>query len=219
MSELKKFGFVQKSAETVDMTKINVQAMRELTPEEVFAFQIAAADDQVDRDYERFTKEALEQLAKLYVGRTVIMDHDWTATKQTARIYDAHTAMDNGVIRLILCCYMLRNDATAPVIQAIEGGILREVSVSCAVSRCVCSVCGADKAKVRCMHRPGKSYEDVLCVISLDEAVDAYECSFVAVPAQRQAGVTKAYGGENGPEAGNDIKIALALLSLEALNT
>lgn len=220
MSEFKKFGFVQKSAGTAaDMTKINAQALRDLTPEEVFTFRIAAADDQVDRDYERFTKEALEQMAKLYVGRTIIMDHDWAATKQTARIYDAYTAIDNGVIRLILCSYMLRNDATAPIIQAIEGGILREVSVFCAVSKCVCSICGADKARFHCMHRPGKTYEDILCVVSLEEVVDAYECSFVAVPSQRQAGVTKAYGGEDGPEAGNDVKNALALLELEALNT
>lgn len=212
MSEIKKFGFVQKSA-SADMDKINAQALKELTPEDVFTFRVAAADDQVDRDYERFTPEALAQLAKLYVGKPIIMDHVWAASNQTARIYDAGAERGlDGVTRLHLSAYMVRNEATSPVVQAIEGGILREVSVGCAVKKAICSVCGTDKAKSRCYHRPGQTYDDIQCIVSLEDAEDAYECSFVAVPAQRQAGVVKAYGGENNQD---EVDIALALLELE----
>ena len=42
-----------------------------MTAEEVFTFRLAACDNQVDRDFERFTDAALEGLAPLFVGRPV----------------------------------------------------------------------------------------------------------------------------------------------------
>lgn len=44
-----------------------------------------------------------------------------------------------------------------------------------------------------CPHRKGETYGGKLCCGELTEPYDAYEWSFVAVPAQRQAGVTKTY--------------------------
>ena len=58
-----------------ELALINRQALKELTAEEVFVFRVAACDNQVDRDQERFTEAALARLAELYVGKTVIMDH------------------------------------------------------------------------------------------------------------------------------------------------
>lgn len=220
--KFEKFGFVQKmAADQVDMGKINAQALVEMTAESVFAFRIAACDDQVDRENERFTVECLEGLAKLYVGRTVIMDHQWSAKNQTARIYDAKVEESGGVHRLILYCYIPRSDATASVIASIEAGILREVSVGCAVGKATCSICGADKTKTLCGHRPGREYDGQLCAVELSEPKDAYEVSFCAVPAQKEAGVVKQYGGEDttaedpDPGEGPEVKKALALLELE----
>ena len=73
MSEIKKYGAVLKQTSAVDMEKINAQTLRELTPEDVFTFRIAAAGDQIDRDYERFTLAALNKMAQLFVGKTIIM--------------------------------------------------------------------------------------------------------------------------------------------------
>lgn len=223
MEEMKKFARIEKAAGFApDMAKINLQALRELGEDEVFAFRIAAADDQVDRDMERFTPAALEGLAKLFVGKTVIMDHQWSAHNQTARIYDGYTEQtDSGVTRLILCAYMLRSDATADAVNAIEGGILREVSVGCAMGKATCSICGTDLTERWCDHEVGMEYDSKLCVVLLEDPIDAYELSFVAVPAQRQAGVVKQYGGEGNrpketpPESGETIVKALALLELE----
>ena len=47
-----------------------------------------------------------------------------------------------------------------------------------------------------------------LCCTLLEEPTDAYEWSFVAVPAQREAGVTKAYGTALSP---GELKKKLAL--------
>ena len=219
MGVFKKHGSVEKQAGfSPDMGLINAQALVELSEEDVFPFRLAACDDQIDRDHERFTRKALDQLAGLFIGRPIIMDHIWSAKGQTARIYDSEVQEADGVTRLVLSAYMLRNEASAPAISAIEGGILREVSVGCSVKHCVCSICGTDKAETWCGHRPGQDYDGETCVVDLDEAVDAYELSFVAVPAQREAGVTKAYGGEGRREAEQkeiELQRAKAMLELE----
>lgn len=50
--------------------------------------------------------------------------------------------------------------------------------------------------KSPCTHIKGAKYGDKTCSVILDEPFDAYEWSFVAVPAQKNAGVTKQFGGE-----------------------
>lgn len=180
-----------------ELALINTQALRALSADEVFTFRFAACDNQVDRDCERFTDATLEQLAKLYVGKPVLRDHVWSAGAQTARVYDAQVVSEGEVKRLVLSCYMVRTAGAADTIAAIEGGILRECSVGCAVEHVNCSICGADQRKTLCEHWAGKEYDGAMCVFELDGAADAYEVSLVAVPAQPEAGTVKAkrYGG------------------------
>ena len=188
--EINKAASAAKSAvATVDMALINAHAMKELTPEEVFTFKVEACNDLVDRDFERFPLETLEALAPMYVGRTVIADHCWSAAKQQARIYKTYVERKENRNALMVECYMLRTDSTKDAIAAIEGGILREVSVGCAVGKAVCSICGEDFGQ--CAHQKGAVYDGEMCVCELKDPVDAYEMSFVAVPAQPGAGVTK----------------------------
>lgn len=175
-----------------DLAKINSIALEPLTAEQVFVFKVNACDDQVDRDFEQFTPSTLRQLAKLFVGKTVIFDHEWSARKQTARIYAASVKQEDGIQRLQMRCYMMQNEQTQPTIDAIKGGILREVSVGCAVAKRTCSICGGEYRS--CGHKRGEKYGGVMCSVLLEEAVDAYELSFVAVPAQSGAGVTKNAG-------------------------
>lgn len=208
MSEILKAAHVEKQAvDAAELTLINKQALRELTAEDVFTFRMAACDNQVDRDHERFTDKALEGLAPLFVGKTVLMDHTWSATSQTARIYAADVEEHGEVKQLVLRCYMPRSDATAGTVAAIEAGILRECSVGCAMGSAVCSICGTDQTKAYCEHRAGKTYDGQLCVMALDAPQDVYEVSFVAVPAQPEAGVIKSkrYGGPDKPEPPDDI--------------
>lgn len=223
MSDFKKFGFVEKQL-TVDdgeLALINKQSLRKLSLEEVYAFRFVACDTKVDRDHEHFTQAALGKLAQLYVGRTMVKDHQWSAANQTARIYASEVEPVGNGAKLVLRAYMVRNSATEPTIQAIDAGILREVSVGCACGSAVCSICGTDKAKSYCDHVPGMKYKEKICTVALDNVVDAYEVSFVAVPAQKGAGTVKTYGGEeNKPEPpspmeNDDVKKELELLALE----
>lgn len=203
MDALKKLGQVEKAlaVDGGELAKINRQTLRPLTEEEVYAFRFVACDSAVDRDHEHFSKKALKQLAKMFVGRPVLRDHHWSADTQTARIYAAEVEEEGEDARLVCRAYMLRTDATADTVNALEAGILREVSVGCAMDKAVCSLCGVDKSRAWCEHRPGKDYNGQVCTVELDEATDAFECSLVAVPAQKGAGVVKQYGGEENKES------------------
>ena len=67
-----------------------------------------------------------------------------------------------------------------------------------------CSICEADNTKTYCEHRAGEEYDGKTCYKALDDPKDAYEISFVAVPAQPEAGVTKDYGGKKGSSSAAD---------------
>lgn len=181
-----------------DLALINRQTLRELSAEEVFCFSLAACDDQIDRDGERFTEETLGELAELYIGKPVLRDHRWSAETQTARVYDAAVEKSGDANRLVLRCYMVRTPETEGTVSMIEGGILRECSVGCAVEHVICSICGADQRETLCKHLVGHEYDGKVCTMELSKAADAYEVSLVAVPAQPGAGVVKAkrYGGK-----------------------
>lgn len=203
MEAICKAAVVQKAAELTDseLALINAQALRPMMAEEVFAFKLAACDNQVDRDYERFTDAALEQMTKLYVGKPVLRDHAWLNGSQTARVYAADVEDAGDSKRLVLRCYMPRTEGTAETITAIESGVIRECSVGLRVGSSTCSICGAVQQKVMCVHWPGKEYDGKMCHFDLDLIRDVYEVSLVAVPAQPAAGVVKSKRyGEDTPE-------------------
>jgi len=90
--------------------------------------------------------------------------------------------------------YLMRTEKNQELITEIEGGIKKEVSVGCSMGRSVCSVCGAENGA--CGHVKGQMYGEKLCFMELKDPKDAYEWSFVAVPAQPRAGVVKRFGSE-----------------------
>ena len=176
----------------VQLEAINAQAKGKMTAEQVYVFSLRLCDDQVDRDGERFDTAALPQLARLFIGKTGIVDHRWSSDSQVARIFETRVVCEEGISYIKAWAYIRRGGAADEVIADIEAGIKKEVSVGCAMGRSVCSVCGGDYGS--CGHQKGEHYDGALCCVILKEPMDAYEFSFVAVPAQREAGVIKAMG-------------------------
>ena len=171
---------------------INAMAKTRLKEEDVYVFSLRLCDDQVDRDFEKFDTEALPELARLFIGKSGIVDHHWSADSQMARIFAAEVAEENGVRFVKAWAYIRRGGAGDEWIADIEAGIKKEVSVGCAMGSSICSVCGAEYGT--CGHQKGEYYDGQLCCAILRDPVDAYEFSFVAVPAQRESGVLKGMG-------------------------
>lgn len=178
----------------VQLEAINALAKARLNGEQVYVFSLRLCDDQIDRDFERFDEAALPGLAKLFIGKTGIVDHRWSTENQVARIFETQVVREKGTSYIKAWAYIRRGGANDEIIADIEAGIKKEVSVGCAMGRAVCSVCGSEYGS--CGHLKGESYEGQVCCAILQEPVDAYEFSFVAVPAQREAGVLKALGGK-----------------------
>lgn len=182
-----------------NLEKINRFSRKELTEEEVYIFPVILCDNEIDRDGEKFTVSALKKLAGLYIGKTGIFSHDPKGENQTARIFDTSVVTDptrktaDGEVYTCLKAnaYMVRTSSNADLIREIDGGIKKEVSVGCAISKQTCSICGRDVRKGSCSHKLGRYYNGRQCYHILDEPTDAFEWSFVAVPAQKGAGVTK----------------------------
>lgn len=182
-----------------DLALINSFTRRELTGDEVYTFSLMLCDNEADRDGERFAVESLFKLAELFVGKAGVYDHKPSAEKQLARIYKTWVEAEDGAktsfgeqyFKLMAKAYIPRTEGSEDIIARIDSGILKEVSVSCSVAGTMCSVCGEDISL--CSHRRGAEYGGEVCCGILLDPTDAYEWSFVAVPAQRNAGVVKGF--------------------------
>ena len=191
---------IRKAAETVSsgaptaaqLETINALAKTRLNGEQVYVFSLRLCDDRIDRDGERFDTGALPGLAKLFLGKTGILDHRWSTENQVARIFETQVVKEKDESYIRAWAYIRRGGKNDELIADIEAGIKKEVSVGCAMAQAVCSICGSEYGT--CGHVKGEHYDGQICAVILKEPVDAYEFSFVAVPAQREAGVMKGMG-------------------------
>lgn len=205
-----KYGKVIKSLESENgkysadiMAAINKFSRKTLTEDEVYVFPVVMCDNEIDRTFDKFDIFTLKELGEKFIGRTVICDHQSSNANQKARIFMTEVKEDTTVKtrdgenlnQLIGYIYMLNNESNSETIENIDGGIYKEVSVSCTVQSQVCSVCGKEYYGGECMHIRGTEYQGKLCYTKLMNATDAYELSFVAVPAQPGAGIIKWYNG------------------------
>ena len=129
-----------------DIDLINQYALKELTPEDVFCFNVVLCDNEIDRDIERITDKSLADLAEMFVGKVGITDHDWEADNQIARVYrtevierEERNSVGEPLKQLVASVYMLAKNGKVPYIEA---GIIKEVSVGFSAKVTRCSVCG-----------------------------------------------------------------------------
>lgn len=187
-----------------ELRKINKYALSPLTADDVFVFKATIGTNEIedDRNYEPFDLSALKDLQKLYIGRTVIKDHLRKTDNQIARVYDTeliqsdkHTSAGEPHTELVAKCYMAKTAENAGLIAEIKAGIKKEVSTACIAKKAICSICGTDNKQGYCMHMHGRKYDAAggkrTCYFTLSGAKEAFELSFVPVPAQKYAGTKK----------------------------
>ena len=189
-----------------DLAKINQYTLTPLSADDVFAFKSVIGDNELDdRKYEPFNAAAIKDMAKLYKGRPVIKDHYRKADNQVARVYDTElitedktTGAGEQFIKMVAKSYMVRTSSNADLIKEIQAGIKKEVSTGIRPKRLICNICGTDNMKTYCPHWNGREYDKdtgkTTCMLTIDGVKEAYELSFVAVPAQPRAGTIKNYG-------------------------
>lgn len=216
MDQIFKFKSISKSTAdaAADIDLINKYSKKDLTPNDVYVYSIGLCDNDRDRDDERFVDKTLEKLAPMFLGKSGLSDHRWSSKEQHSRIYRTEiekngqkNTLGEPLAVLRADAYMLKTDDTQPMIDAIEGGILKEVSVGLRVSECNCSICKKPlkfdwrtwTEQCETGHIKGQTYDGKLCIGDLENPTDAFEYSFVAVPAQKRAGVIKSV--ESIPEA------------------
>lgn len=188
-----------------ELSKINQYTLTPLTKEDIFTFKLSMCDNELDdRNHEPFNLQSLKDMQSLYIGKTVLKDHNTRVDNQVARVYDTQLIYDTTkntqakepFASLIAKCYMLKTSSNEDLIKEIQGGIKKEVSTSCRPQKYVCSICGVDNFEQFCPHWRGKKYpiadgSEKICYFTIDGVKDAQEVSFVAVPSQPRASATK----------------------------
>ena len=98
MMEVKKEsrGVKNSAVTNEELSAINTFTKRALGADEVYTFAVRLCDNEVDRDGERFPRATLEELAELFVGKSGIFDHEWSAKGQAARIYRTEIVEEEG---------------------------------------------------------------------------------------------------------------------------
>jgi hypothetical protein len=178
----------------------------EIEKDKIFVYSVKACDNKIDRSGEMFSNEALEDIAKLMVGKPTLDNHERDVEGQKSIIYKAEVVKDDTQKNdfnepyeyVVAYCYMLNNERNKFLIDDILGGIRKGASVGCHTIKAYCNICGKDLTTGECVHNQGQEYLDMhgvkkTCVVVLDRIDDFYELSFVAVPCQREAGIIKKY--------------------------
>ena len=92
------FGYVEKgfSPSTEDLKKINKYTRREFDADSLYVFTVILCDNDIDRDFEKFSLSALNELKTFFVGKTGISDHSMKSSDQKARVFETWIEKGNG---------------------------------------------------------------------------------------------------------------------------
>ena len=155
--------------------------------EDDFTFTIKLCDNRIDKDFERFSSDCLEQMIEMFVGK-----HGYVGENQVAKIVSVK-AVESGDNQSISSerYTWLEAKATIPrikeneeLIEQIERKEMKDVSIGCSIKTRTCSICGDTDGK--CGHIPGREYNGKLCYVTLDDPQEVYEWAFVKKAEMRQ---------------------------------
>lgn len=176
-----------------DLTLIRQYAQRDVKSEEVYCGALHACNTRVDRAGERFTKAYLERFRETLPGKPMLEGHDY-GKRPVGRIYktEVHPTDDGG--HFLKAFYYVRADS--PLVNEIELGIAKDVSIGYQAHRRVCDLDGKEwhpyrSGKDYCEHSPLEEYDGQTCTLTYCDTVahkaEGMEMSWVWVGCQRGA--------------------------------
>lgn len=184
------------AAET-DLELINQQAPQALKREDVYIRSMVLCSNQLcESDWCRFSEQALEQIAGLVVGESVLAGHD-RRSLPVGRFFRAEVVESNGRAAgseqadpdrpgrwVRAWFYWLREtEGAEDLLRKMDGGIYREVSIAWRYRGGRCAICGEPLAV--CPHEVGGVYDGQRCYCWIDEVLEVLEGSLVYRGADR----------------------------------
>ena len=108
----------------------------------LFVYPIRISDNLKDRHGDVFSIQALKQIAKDFIGKSGVKEHNVLLENQHSRVFDSEVIVDDNEITPLgepytyvkLYAYMLRTEANRDLMMNIEAGIYKDVSIGVEVN-------------------------------------------------------------------------------------
>lgn len=141
-----------------ELELINRYARRPLTAAEVHVGECDLCNDRVDRAFERFTVEVLQDFADSLPGKSLLAAHD-RGSLPLGLWFDATLRRDaGGVTHLRPAYYIVKTRDNEHHRAQIDGGVYRYASIGFRAQDLVCDICGKSWFGWECQHFPGRTY-------------------------------------------------------------
>ncbi len=179
-----------------DMELINRLALTELRPEEVYVRSMILCTGAYDRDYERFSREVLEQFAESIVGKSLLIGHRHDAAPEglfyRAEVVEIDSPTGEGRVPALKAhFYMVRTAENEHLRRLIDAGVLRYVSIGFRCEDLICDLCEKSIYSNECPHIPGRTYDGQVCTATWRGRAEAVEGSIVYLGSQYGAEIQK----------------------------
>lgn len=199
-------GVATKAAEITDaeLAQINKFAVKKLTKEEVTIYTMKVANNKIDRDQERFADEVLDSFAKSVVGKSWLYMHNKRDFMPFGKLFDAWTAVENGMKWLYVKGYLLSSDAET--VAKIDSGIWKFVSIGFTAPELMVII---DNTNGKVTHYEYRNMAG--------KEAEALEVSLVWLGAQYDAEVSKSFNIA-GDKALDVLKQATMILTPEKIS-
>lgn len=174
--------------DAIQMAISALRAQQEAEKNGSYIFTIRLCDNEVDRDFERFSTETLGRLAELYVGKPGLFQLETSSGQRALTITRTEVVHEPSKVTRAgdEYCWVKAvveipcTPENLDLIQAIQPMKEKNVSIGCSVAKSVCSICGTESGS--CRHIKGQVYDGELCFMELRDPIDAYEWAFVEEP-------------------------------------
>lgn len=128
-----------------------------------FVWQNEISSDRLDAYYTIMDPETTlpNYAADAAAGVAVLVGHD-TRQLPVGQSLSGTLEHAGGVTRVLSDAYALTDEATAPAINRVRAGVVRDISVGFSYrgAQCVCSICKRDMFRDwKCWHIPGMRYK------------------------------------------------------------